>query len=206
MTWSNLTNNATYSGVTANVLSIPNATSDLSGFEYRVRATNMFGTAISGLAILVVPPPSLSPALQGKYKITSLTASLPVVGNLTVPLPIAAKAYSVTLNAPGLAAFNRLVLVALLRYAGLTSPPTFTLNQARTTPTHYDGVVSGSATFKAPAPYNVVRITSLVSPIVANLVSPGNITLVCTLNGTITVKGTAHPVSSGTVTVNLAKQ
>ncbi|MGB7219150.1 MAG: immunoglobulin domain-containing protein [Vicinamibacterales bacterium] len=53
-TWTNLTNTATYSGVTTVALTVANATAGLSGAQYRAVATNSAGTATSAAATLTV--------------------------------------------------------------------------------------------------------------------------------------------------------
>ena len=54
--WTNVANNATYSGATTTTLTISNATEALNGNQYRVQKTNISGTSASDSGTLTVNP------------------------------------------------------------------------------------------------------------------------------------------------------
>ncbi|MEY4489683.1 MAG: hypothetical protein RIQ79_2191, partial [Verrucomicrobiota bacterium] len=62
-TWGNLTNDATYSGVTSATLTVSATSTGLSGNRYRAVATNTAGTAASASALLTVNPAAVAPAI-----------------------------------------------------------------------------------------------------------------------------------------------
>ena len=65
-TFSNITNNSTYSGVTTNTLSISGTTLSESGWRYQAVATNTIGSATSNQAMLTVNPLNSMPVFTGQ--------------------------------------------------------------------------------------------------------------------------------------------
>ena len=81
-TWSNLSANATFSGVTTTSLSVSNLAANLSGDAFRCLAINPAATATSDPAVLIVhyPPvftlqPASTQALEGSNAIFTVSAS-----------------------------------------------------------------------------------------------------------------------------------
>jgi bacillolysin len=84
-TWTGLSNNPPYSGVTTSTLTITNATAQLSGYRYRAVATNPSGTATTNSALLTVGTHALTitagptgipnPVGSGGVATVSVTAS-----------------------------------------------------------------------------------------------------------------------------------
>ena len=73
--WSDLADTAPYSGTTTSTLSIANATTAISGYQYRVKVTNMVGTTISTAATLTVNAKALTAAMIGDISAQSYTGS-----------------------------------------------------------------------------------------------------------------------------------
>ena len=72
--WSNIVNNATYSGATTASLTVTNVTAAMQGDQFQCVATNSYGTATSALAVLLIgtPPAPLA--------VTTLAGSAGTIG------------------------------------------------------------------------------------------------------------------------------
>jgi kumamolisin len=72
-TWSNLTDNATYSGSVTPSLAVANATSEMNGYAYQCVATNAYGSGTSDGAVLIVNAWLNVSTLAGKATISGNT-------------------------------------------------------------------------------------------------------------------------------------
>jgi hypothetical protein len=90
----NLSNNATYSGVTTTTLNITAATNSLNGFIYRCVATNGAGPSNSNPATLTVTPLPINPTLLAKT---------PASGTVADGTPVSATFNAGSGNGPGCA-------------------------------------------------------------------------------------------------------
>lgn len=92
--WTNITNNATYSGATTATLTVSNATTAMAGYQYRAYATSACANDTSAVVALAVSPVPASP---------TITSNSPVCGGGTINLTAGAVAAggTVTWDGPG---------------------------------------------------------------------------------------------------------
>jgi alpha-tubulin suppressor-like RCC1 family protein len=200
--WSNLANSGPYSGVTTATLGVT-ANASLNGLQYQAVIHNIFNTAVSKPAKLTVTAPA--PGFVGNYTITSINANLPILGNQTIKLTSAAQAYKLPVTSTGLATLTSSVTTALLKFTGLTTVPTITVNTAKTTATHYEAAVTGTAAYNAGGIIGTIKITDINGTIVGNLTNNNTITLNVNITGTATLFGTPTPGSAISLVIIMTK-
>lgn len=138
---------------------------------------------------------TLSPSLQGKYKITKITATILKI-NYSVPVPSSAKSYTLTMGPKGLTVLTSTQGEKLVTYGGFNGPVKVVITKA--TPTALSAKATGGGVIA-----NGIKVTFSATSMTATLNSSG-LTIVTNVSGSVT-EGTLHVSFNGKVTVVLTK-
>jgi hypothetical protein len=201
--WADLFNFPPYSGADTTTLTVT-ANASLNGFQYRAEADNIFNGVQSKAATLTVTPPPLPLTLQGKYKIQTINVNAAgiITANIT-PLPTAAKNFSATLGAKGVAGVSASVIDNLITSIGKGSDVTLTPTTPATTTT-YNANITGTVDFVlGSVDYTIVLDPT--STVAATLSQSGILTIIANVSGQTTISGLALGDIPVVVTITLAQ-
>ncbi|OFV92099.1 MAG: hypothetical protein A3H95_05125 [Acidobacteria bacterium RIFCSPLOWO2_02_FULL_64_15] len=183
VTFNNLADSATYSGVTTTALTISSVTVGLSGSKYRVIVTNSLGTATSNIVTLTI---TVAPAITSNP--TNLTIAAGANGSFTAaangsPAPT----FQWQLSSDGGAAFVNAVNSAV--YSGATTATlTITAAPAALDGNRYRAVATNST---GTATSTAATLTVTLAPAITT--QPADQAVAQGANGTFTVVATGNP-------------
>lgn len=209
--WTNLANNATYSGVTTATLTITGAIAAMTGYQYRAYATSACANDTSSAAILTVSPVPATPTVTSNSPVCAgstltLTASAVATGgtvNWTGPVSyVATGATATRANTTTAMSGTYSATVSVLGCASVAANtvvvinPTPQISGATGTNPTACGVSNGSITLTGLAASTAYTLTYTKdgTPV-------GPVTLTSAANGTLTVPNLSNGVYTG-FTVN----
>ena len=145
-TWSNLANDATYSGVTTNELVISNVQNSLNGSTYRVLANETAGCSVgSGSATITVLSEPLTVGLSVGSTMTCTGGSVSIPVNISNAFAVTSGSVKLLYNSTALTYSGHSGVLSTLSSSGFTvsaSGDTLTMSWTSTLPLNLNGVLA----------------------------------------------------------------
>ncbi|MBM3410246.1 MAG: hypothetical protein FJY18_01260, partial [Bacteroidetes bacterium] len=145
-TWSNLTNDATYSGVNSNELVISNVANSLNGATYRVLANETGGCSLaSGTATITVLSEPLSVGLSAGSALNCQGGSVSIPVNISNAFAVTSGSIKLLYNSAALTYTGHSGVLSALSSSGLTisvSGDTLSINWSSALPLNLNGVLA----------------------------------------------------------------
>jgi hypothetical protein len=141
---------------------------------------------------------TLPVSLQGKYKISKISANIENVGSFTIPTPSSAKAYIFTITSTGLSKVTAAQGQRFVSNSGLSGSVKVKITKATTTA--FSATASGSVTVSEVS----VPVTFNANSIKGSL-SKSGLTITTALSGSLSIPIIGKETFNGTVTILLTK-